>query len=322
MTELKSELKAAMMEMLSEWLNKPTETGTTGFGSWASIATAQRVFIQSRDGMLWYTRTKDSSGKEVNHPVEAEQYTGRVVAVNTYIGNKEDSNPKLLITMADEAGQLTEFSVGLSNTATGQYTNIAKNFLQIIKAWDSPSLLSFCPVEGTKTDRKVVFLKAAIDGQLFYGETVGPIDWAGAVQSTLDRFGGSHSIVGSANDGGVSDEQPRPSAPASTPKPVSSPAPASALSKKMSDTAWMNLKTFGNSTPEGLKYNRQAIQNWCQENYGQPDPRQIPAADQKMALFNAEKMLHDAYYPPAEVEPEEVTEEEQQFFAGQFDDDF
>lgn len=308
MTDLKTGLKAAMMELLAEMIAKPAENSSSGFGSWASIATAQRVFIQARDGMLWYTRAKDATGKEVNTPIAFEQYTGRIIAVNTYIGISEDSNPKLLVTMADDDGRFTEFSVGLSNLATGQYTNIAKNFLLAIEACAQGSHLTFCPVEGNKTDRKVVFLKVAIDGMMFYGEK-GDRDWSALVAGTLERFGGSHSVVGASGD---DEAQEQPHQTTSTPKPVPSPAakpaPASAMSQKMSDAAWANLKRYGNSTAEGLEYNRQALLTWSQENYGQPNPRLIPAADQRMALSNAEKMLHDAYYPPAAAEPEEQPE--------------
>lgn len=318
MTDLKTEFKAAMMELLTQLIAKPVEGSSSGFGSWASVATAQRVFIQARDGMLWYTRAKDATGKYVNTPIAYEQFTGRVMAVNTYIGTSDDSNPKLLVTMADDDGRLTEFSVGLSNLATGQYTNIAKNFLLAIEACAQGSRLTFCPVEGSKTtERKVVFLKVAIDGMMFYGEK-GDRDWSALVAGTLERFGGSHSVVSASGD---DEAQEKPGQVTSTPKPAAKPAPASAMPQKMSDAAWANLKKYGNSTAEGLEYNRQALRAWCQENYGQPDPRQIPAADQKMALFNAEKMLHDAYYP-ATVEPAEEAGEDQSFFAGDFDDDF
>lgn len=317
MTDLKTELKAAMMELLTELIAKPVEGRSSGFGSWASIATAQRVFIQARDGMLWYTRAKDATGKEVNTPIASEQFTGRVIAVNTYIGTSEDSNPKLLVMMADDDGRLTEFSVGLSSLVTGQYTNIAKNFLLAIEACAQGSRLTFCPVEGNKIDRKVVFLKVAIDGMMFYGEK-GDRDWPALVAGTLERFGGSHSVGGASGDD-EAQEQPRQTT--STPKPTFSPAakraPVSALSQKMSDAAWDNLKKYGNSTPEGLEYNRQALLTWCQETYGQPNPRLIPAADQRMALSNAEKMLHDAYYPPAAAEPEEqpqINQDELGFF--------
>lgn len=309
MTDLKTEFKTAVMELLTELVAKPAEGSSSGFGSWASIATAQRVFIQARDGMLWYTRAKDASGKDVNTPIASEQFTGRVITVNTYIGTSESSNPKLLVTMADDDGRLTEFSVGLSNLATGQYTNIAKNFLLAVEACAQGSRLTFYPIEGSKTGRKVVFLKVAIDGVMFYGEK-SDRDWPALVAETLERFGGSHSVVGA---GGDDEAVLEPRQTASTPKPAAgkptpAPAPASAISRKMSDAAWDNLKKYGNSTAEGLEFNHQVLVNWCQENYGQPNPRKIPAADQKMALFNAEKMLHDEYYPPAAVEPEERPE--------------
>jgi hypothetical protein len=318
MTELKNELKAAMMEMFAEMFQPQQKTiKSTGFGPLTAVETeAKKVFIQaSHEESIWYTLKKTEKGYEVDEFILDAQFTGRVVRMDTadQQPKKGNASRKLELTMADADGVETTFVIGLCDLVKDTWVTAGKCILVALEVIEAGDLLTIAPVAGEDRDLSVVLISTWRNGVPLYEKQKGRDDWGPTTARMMEKFGGKHRPI-------TADGQSRPSAPVSTPKPAS--APASALPQKMSDAAWANLKKFGNTTAEGLEYNRQALRAWCQENYGQPDPRQIPAADQQMALFNAEKMLHDAYYPPVAVEPAEEPQGEPEFYAGQFDDDF
>lgn len=312
MADLKTELKAAMMEMLAEIIQPQQKAvKSTGFGPLTAVKTeAKKVFIQaSHEESVWYTLKKTEKGYEVDEFIMDEQFTGRVVRLDTadQQSKKGNASRKLELTMADVDGVETTFVIGLCDLVKDIWVTAGKCILVALEAIEPGDLLTIAPVAGEDRDLSVVLISTWRNGVPLYEKQKGRDDWGPTTARMMEKFGGKHRpVVGQSNDR----------------QAASKLAPASAMSQKMSDAAWANLKKFGNSTAEGIECNRQALRTWCQENYGQPDPRQIPAADQKMALFNAEQMLHDAYYPPTAVEPAEEAGEDQSFFAGNFDDDF
>jgi hypothetical protein len=320
MTELKSELKAAMMEMFAEMFQPQQKTiKPTGFGPLTAVETeAKKVFIQaSHEESVWYTLKKTEKGYEVDEFIMDAQFTGRVVRLDTadQQPKKGNASRKLELTMADADGVEATFVIGLCDLVKATWVTAGKCVLAALEVIEAGDLLTIAPVAGEDKDLSVVLISTWRNGVPLYEKQKGRDDWGPTTARMMEKFGGKHRPIT-----GQGDEPSRQSAPAPAPKSAA-PAPASAMPQKMADAAWANLKRFGNSTAEGLEYNRQALRNWCQENYGQPDPRQIPAADQKMALFNAEKMLHDAYYPPAAIEPaEEAQEDLQETFVGEYDD--
>jgi hypothetical protein len=323
MTELKNELKAAMMEMFAEMFQPQKAIKSTGFGPLTAVETeAKKVFIQaSHEESVWYTLKKTEKGYEVDEFIMDDQFTGRVVRLDTadQQSKKGNASRKMELTMADADGAETVFVIGLCDLVKNTWVTAGKCILVALEVIEVGDWLTIAPVAGEDRDLSVVLISTWRNGVPLYEKQKGRDDWGPATARMMEKFGGKHRPIM-----GQSDEPQHSSAPASTPKPAptSRPAaaPASALSKKMSDAVWLQLKCYEDSTERGIEFNRARLKQWCMNEYGIEDPRQIPAVDQSMALFNAEKMLHDAHHPPAQSEPEEVAEEEQELFVGEFDD--
>lgn len=317
MTDLKTELTAALMQILAEIVQPQQKTiKSTGFGPLAAVETeAKKVFIQaSHEESVWYTLKKTEKGYEVDEFIMDAQFTGRVVRLDTadQQPKKGNANRKLELTMADADGVETTFVIGLCDLVKGTWVTAGKCILVALEVIEPGDLLTIAPVAGEDPDLSVVLISTWRNGTPLYEKQKGRDDWGATTTRMMEKFGGKHRPIAGADD-------ERPVHQKSAVTPAVKPAPASAMAQKMSDAAWANLKRYGNTTSEGLAYNRQALRDWCQENYGQPDPRQIPAADQKMALFNAEKMLHDAYFP-AVAEPEEEQPEIDEEVLGNFEE--
>lgn len=278
MSDVKNEIKLAILELLQEMVAPKATAGATGFGP---LPGDDRVQIQGGDGQqfAWY-RLDAGNGR---HYIEEEAFTGTVVSVNTRDQSGDrGSTRKIDLIMRSASGDAVTFVLGLRTKLTQPETTVGSKSLlaALASCADNERVITIAPKLGSDNPA-VVLMKVLIDGAST------PSDWpteeesAANLSRAMQIFGGTHTPLKGQEHTQVQSQPPRSAA---------APVKAAVAPVK---SGWAELKFYLGDDDAAVAETREMIVTWCKDRYGLPSPTKIPASDQAAALDECKKYLDE-----------------------------